>query len=236
MARGFEEGEDSSIRRDSPTCMKESLRLTLVTAASKGWRIGSLDIKSAFLQSQKIERDVYLKPPKEAGTDRLWKLNNTVYGLGDTSRRWYLRMKDELRALGVQNSKYDEAPFFWKQEGKLNGVLAAHVNDFLCCGSKEFELKVITVLKTKFLISQVESEAFTHLGLEVKQSEDCITLYQQNYIEEIELLSVDKRKEKDELLSDEEFKELRAVVGQLLRVSGQTRLGISLTPVNLVPV
>ena len=173
MARGFEEGEDSSIRRDLPTCMKESLRLTLVTAASKGWRIGSLDIKSAFLQSHKIERDVYLQPPKEAGTDRLWKLNNTVHGLGDTSRRWYLRMKDELRALGVQNSKYDETPFFWKQEGKLNGVL----DDFLYCGSKEFELKVITVLKTKFLINQVESEAFTHLGLVVKQSEDCVTLY-----------------------------------------------------------
>ena len=71
---------------------KESLRLTLVTAASKGWRIGSLDIKSAFLQGQKIERDVYLKPraPREAGTDKLWKLNKTVYGLGDASRRWYL--------------------------------------------------------------------------------------------------------------------------------------------------
>ena len=36
VARGFKESEDSSIRRDSPTCTKESLRLTLVTAASKG--------------------------------------------------------------------------------------------------------------------------------------------------------------------------------------------------------
>ena len=223
MARGFEEGEDSSIRRDSPTCTKESLRLTLVTIASKGWRIGSLDIKSAFLQGQKIERDVYLKPPKEAGSDRLLKLNKTVYGLGDASRRWYLRVKDELRALGVQSSTYDETLFFWKHEGKLNGVMAVHVDEFLYCGPKEIELKVITVLKTKCLISKVESETFTHLGWEVKQSEDCITFHQQNYIEEIELLSVDKKKEKNELLADEEFKELRVVVGKLLRVSGQTR-------------
>ena len=69
-------------------------------AASKIWKIGRLDIKSAFLQGQKIERDVYLKPLKEAGTDRLWKLNKTVYGLGDPLRRWYFRVKDELRALG----------------------------------------------------------------------------------------------------------------------------------------
>ena len=72
MAGGFEEGEDSPIRRDSPICIKERLRRTLVTAASKGWGIGSLYIKSAFLQGQKIEQDVYLKPPKEAGNDRLW--------------------------------------------------------------------------------------------------------------------------------------------------------------------
>ena len=124
---------------------------------------------------------------------RLWKLNKTVYGLEDASRRWYLRVKDELRALGVQSSKYDEALFFWKHEGKLNRVMAVHVDHFLCCGSKEFELTVITVLKTKFLISKVESESFTHLGLEVKQSEECITLHQQNYIEEIELLSVEER-------------------------------------------
>ena len=105
--------------------------------------------------------------------------------------------------------------------------MAVHVADFLYCRSKEFELKVITVLKTKVLISKVESETFTHIGLEVKQSEDCITLHQQNYIEEIELLAVDKKKEKNELLSDEEFKELRAVVGQWLWVSGQTRPDIS---------
>ena len=46
----------------------------------------------------------------------------------------------------------------------------------------------------------------------MKQSEDCITLHQQNYIEKNELLSVDK-KENNRLLTDEEFKELRAVVG-----------------------
>ena len=105
-------------------------------------------------------------------------------------------MKDELRALRVQSSEHDEALFFWKHEGKSNGVMAVHVDDFLYCGSKEFKMKVITVLKTKFSISKVEFETFTHLGLEVKQNEDCITLHQQNYIEEIKLLSTDKKKGK----------------------------------------
>ena len=67
---------------------------------------------NAFLQGQKIERDVYLKPPKEAGTDKLSKLGKTVYRVRDASRRWYLRVKDELRALGVQSSTHDKALFF----------------------------------------------------------------------------------------------------------------------------
>ena len=46
-------------------------------------------------------------------------------------------------------------------------------------------------------------------------------------------MPLDKRKEKNQLLSDEEFKELRAVVGQLLWVSGHTRPDISLDTCQL---
>ena len=41
----------------------------------------TVDIKSAFLQGKPIERDVYVKPSKEAHTKKIWKLDATVYGL-----------------------------------------------------------------------------------------------------------------------------------------------------------
>ena len=44
---------------DSPTCSKQSMRLIFVTAASNKWEIKSLDIKVAFSQGEKIERDVF---------------------------------------------------------------------------------------------------------------------------------------------------------------------------------
>ena len=43
-------------------------------------------IKSAFLQGKPVERDVYLNPPKEVHTKKIWKLHTTVYGLGDAPR------------------------------------------------------------------------------------------------------------------------------------------------------
>ena len=45
-----------------------------------------MDIKSAFLQGKSIQRDVFIKPPKEANTNKLWKLKTTVYGLCEKKR------------------------------------------------------------------------------------------------------------------------------------------------------
>ena len=53
------------------------------------------------MQGKSIERDVFIKPPKEANTNKLWKLNTTVYGLCDAPREWYLIVKKELLATGV---------------------------------------------------------------------------------------------------------------------------------------
>ena len=64
VARGFQ--EDGEILKDSPTCTKESLRLTLNIISCSEWRCHSIDIKSAFLQGNKIGRVVFVKPPKEA--------------------------------------------------------------------------------------------------------------------------------------------------------------------------
>ena len=56
------------------------------------WKINSLDMKTAFLQGKGITCDLLIKPPKEANTTKLWRLNKTVYGLNDASRTWYLRV------------------------------------------------------------------------------------------------------------------------------------------------
>ena len=53
--------------------------------------INTADINSDFLQRKLTERDVYLKPPKEVHAKKIWKLNTTVYGLGEAPRAWYLK-------------------------------------------------------------------------------------------------------------------------------------------------
>ena len=109
VARGFEE-KSNNARTDSPTCSRQSLRMGFVTASTMSWMIQSLDITSAFLQGNSIERNVYLKPPPEASSEGIiWKLKRSIYGLNDAPRAWYERVRSELIQLGGKASLYDEA-------------------------------------------------------------------------------------------------------------------------------
>ena len=102
--------------------------LDLNFIVSHKWKIKSLDIKSAFLQGQPINREIFLKPPKKAGTDKLWKLLITVYGLRDAPRAWYLRIKEVLEKSGMLKSKFDVI-FYCLSNRKLKGLLCCHVDD-----------------------------------------------------------------------------------------------------------
>ena len=70
------------------TYSKEGLHIALSIMASKYRMCKSMDIKTAFLQSKKLDRLVYLDPPKEANVPPgyIWKLSKCVYGLTDASR------------------------------------------------------------------------------------------------------------------------------------------------------
>ena len=61
----------SELRKDTPTCSKESVGIALSIASAKGWNIHSTDVRAAFLQGSKIEREVYLRPPAEYNSGQL---------------------------------------------------------------------------------------------------------------------------------------------------------------------
>lgn len=53
------------IRSDAASVQFDSIRLLLSTAACKGFRLGCVHIKKAYMQSGPITRDLYIRPPKE---------------------------------------------------------------------------------------------------------------------------------------------------------------------------
>ena len=231
VARGFE--EQSKVEdTESPTCGKEALRLVFLTAATKSWQMQSIDISSAFLQGNELTRDVYLKPPtgfEEKG--KVWKLNRCIYGLNDAPRAWYEKVKGVMINLKGQLSKYDNSLFIWHQlcdkEKVFTGIIALHVDDFKFCGTSSWEEAVIRPLCDTFKISSRNRMSFRYVGINVNQTKRGIVIDQNHYIQKVEEVDIDGRRDKDEQLTPEEITSLKSLSGQLLWAATQTRPDIA---------
>ena len=63
VAKGFT--EEIKPQSDSPTAMRESVKIFLSVAANEEFELESVDIRAAFLQSRDLDRDVFVEPPKD---------------------------------------------------------------------------------------------------------------------------------------------------------------------------
>ncbi len=237
VARGYE--ETNEIVSDSPTMTKSSLRLILSLAASKSWQVETTDIKSAFLQGEQIQREVYVKPPKEANLekDKIWKLLKCLYGLKDASRQWYERVIDELFKAGFRATELDPAVFFMvNQNGEVIGIVGVHVDDFIHAGTMEFNEKVITPLMNAFQVGKNEKGSFMYTGFKINQSKYGIMLDQNAYVEKnlkVQPLEPSRARQKNSPLSEGELSDLRKMVGGINWVVRATRPDISFELIDL---
>ena len=228
VARGFEE-ETLELNKNSPTCSKESIRLSVSLASSNGWEIKSLDFKSAFLQGDIIDREVFLIPPPEFNNGYLWKLKKTVYGLCDAARAWFLRVKGELLKIGVKMSTYDNGFFSYIQDGKVEGIVCLHVDDFLYAGTKKFEENVIDKISRIFCVGNEEKGMFKYVGLNVSSEKNAYNVDQMHYAASLRKIQISpaRANNKQSELSKREKDEYRVTVGQLNWLATQTRPDIA---------
>ena len=159
-------------------------------AANEKFTVKSGDIRSAFLQGQKLNRSVFVKPPKEASVqNKLWKLNVAAYGILDGGRMFYLRLVDELLNLGLHKVHADGAIFTYVKEEKLMGFIVAHVDDLFMAGNDTFHKEVTEKLQTVFQFSKISENSFKYCGCQIKVNEDgVIELNQNEYIDNIKFV------------------------------------------------
>ena len=233
-ARGFQ--EEADIPSDSPTLQKANLRTILAIAATKDWEITATDIKSAFLQGSNLEREVFVKPPKEADMKgKLWRLIKCLYGLKDASRAWYNKVESKLEKAGFEKSYHDAGLFFLKRNGKLLGIVGIHVDDFISTGTLEFSRDIIPKVLSVFQVGKSENESFLYTGFKIKKNKNNITLDQQDYISRIEMPILDATilLEKEDDLTPKELTIYRMMVGCTNWVARITRPDLNYDMVSL---
>ena len=225
VVRGFE--EKNPPLSDSPTASKSILRICISLCNVFTFKLYSIDVKAAFLQSDKIKRTVLIKPPKEFRKDNatVWKLSKPVYGLNDASKNWYFTVRRKLMGLNCEPLKMDNSIYAYRKEGKLHGIIVVHVDDFLCAGDSVFKNEVLLQLRSAFEIGTYNELDFKYIGWNIEQRDDGIYINQSDYQEKIRPIVIcpQRKNQTSHHLSLSEKKQYQELLGKLQWISSQTR-------------
>ncbi|WVZ80506.1 LOW QUALITY PROTEIN: hypothetical protein U9M48_027976 [Paspalum notatum var. saurae] len=169
VAQDFKEGIDYE-ETFAPVAHLEAIRILLAFAASKGFKLQQIDVKSAFL-NRFIEEEVYVRQPPDFESakfpDRVYKLRKALYGLKQAPRAWYARLKSFLLKSGFVVGSVDKTLFLLSHDGDTL-IVQIYVDDIIFGGSshalvssfaeqmsKEFEMSLMDELQF-FLVLQIK--------------------------------------------------------------------------------
>ena len=181
VAHGNEDKDRDAVRKDSAAAQFVIIRLLLSTAALRGFQLGKIDVKKAYLQSGPIKREIYVRPPREwnSASDAypkrgiLWKLLKLPYGIVEAGRQWQLVAESWL----LEQMMFERVPglsqIFTKRDknGHITVMLTKVIDDFLVAGSVSDISSFVQSAKQQFEIGCVViDDNIKYNGTEIEQA------------------------------------------------------------------
>ncbi|GFT94649.1 retrovirus-related Pol polyprotein from transposon TNT 1-94 [Trichonephila clavipes] len=131
----------------SPVVNIESFRLLIALAAKLKLNVNFFDVKTAYLYGD-LEETVYVLPPpgyeKLIGDDKVCKLKKSIYGLPQSGRNWYMKIKGELENFGLKRLASDNCVFI-KSVNQSVLILCMYVDDLaIFCNNDKMSEDIVT--------------------------------------------------------------------------------------------
>ncbi|KAG7598736.1 Integrase catalytic core [Arabidopsis suecica] len=167
----------------APVARIETIRLLIKLAASHGWEIHHLDVKTAFLHGE-LKENVYVFQPegfeKKGSSNKVYKLNKALYGLRQAPRAWNNKLNHIL--LELQFVKCSKEPTVYRREAKEHLlIIAVYVDDLFVTGTSLEGINSFKAeMSSRFDMSDLGKLSY-YLGIEVIQHAGGITLNQNRY-------------------------------------------------------
>jgi transposase InsO family protein len=184
VAQGFcqKEGIDYG-ETFAPVARLEAIRILLAFAASRGFKLYQMDVKSAFLNGY-IEEEVYVKQPPgfehPKFPNHVFKLQKALYGLKQAPRAWYARLKTFLLENGFKMGSVDKTLFLLRQ-GNDSLIVQIYVDDIIFGGSSHFLVAKFAESMSKEFEMSMMGELTFFLGLQIKQTQEGTFVHQGKY-------------------------------------------------------
>jgi hypothetical protein len=135
VIKGHKDVEKQWLVHNSPSLRQGSIKLLVALAAIFGFRIWSLDVSQAYLQSaETLMRDVYLDPKHDRdvfhlSSEQCLKLLRPLYGLADSGDYWHSTFLKHTKSDLEMITTFTDASFFFH-------LSRAHALNGLCSNSK----------------------------------------------------------------------------------------------------
>ena len=220
-----------AVRTDSPTGSHLMIMLTLAFAAQPGWRLRALDARSAYLQSDKIDRLLLLRmphahPPPGCLPSQIMVALGSIYGTRDAGRGFYLHAKRFLARLGLRELCLEKASYVLPGPSGPIMVIHTHVDDFFIAddGSAEAD-RIVQEISSYLHMKLSDAAAFTYRGLHIRVGSASFEVSQPIAACAIDPLSVKGPPERQ--LTEEEQSEYCSLVGRLQWLQTQSRPDLS---------
>jgi len=171
----------------APVARIETIRFLIALAATNGWELHHLDVKTAFLHGE-LKETVYVLQPegyiKRGNEHKVYLLTKALYGLRQAPRAWNTKLDGILKGMKFYKCM-KEPSVYRKNEGTNLLILAIYVDDLFVTGTNLNMIKRFKFEMSKnFEMSDLGRLTY-YLGIEVKQEESGITINQEAYARRI---------------------------------------------------
>ncbi len=172
---GNEDSDTELLRTDCNMCSPVGVRVVYVVATIYGWIVIRIDGKTAFLQTGRASRNVYVIPPRESFCkDELWLLLTAVYGLINSNAKWQVQSDELMCQLGLVQLTLIPQLFIKLDNGRLTMIAAKVVDDIILTGEESVTSKFIDDFNAKFKLGTIirGPGKLRFFGLQVVQEKD----------------------------------------------------------------
>ena len=129
----------------APVGTYTALRILIALAAFYDWDIRQIDISTAFLHGR-LKHKIFMRAPNNIHVQngKVLRLIKTLYGLKQSSREWYERLREELLIMGFNILESDTVVFMNR---KSHIILWLYVDDILFFVPKSERGTVDTIIQ-----------------------------------------------------------------------------------------
>jgi hypothetical protein len=186
VARGFMQKKGIDYTQSwSPTVRAEAVRILLAIITILRWIRTQVDIPTAYLNAD-LPGEVYLRPPYPVilQDGEVWRLNKALYGLVESARAWYQRLRTDIEELGFRASAYDPCVYIHNSRPL---IVSVHVDDIGIYAADNSQCAWLKKELFNLFNIDMQDDNTTYLGMHIHRTEnlDSLTIHQSGYVAKV---------------------------------------------------